>query len=276
MFGFKITQKEILERMDFYRGLKNAPIKYPKKLQNPHYITQNTKRYLLDNERGWKDNKTIYLGYHGNKEYVHRVLCLTEFLVRFLEFQGYTFKIDRNGKIYCDIKGIQIHFNFRQATKRVPDDSNKFYKSYKNEETDKLIFQMYESSYDRKEWADTPKIKLEDKVLHIIAYTELYCEYELEEIKKRAAYRKQMEVEKQKQDEIKRLIQVENEKVANLISSTKKWEQTEKILTYLDKRKVALIQNNLFTDEERDYYEWGLKIVDKMKLELLGLETKNL
>lgn len=275
MFGFKITQKEILERMDFYTSLKKAPIKYPNKLQNPHYITQNTKRYLLEDERFWKDNKTIYLGYYGNKEYAHRVLLLTEFLVRFLEFRGYTFKIDRNGEIYCDIKGIEIHFNFRQAMKRVLDTSNKSYKSYKNEETDKLIFQMYERSYDRKEWADTPKIKLEDKVLHIIAYTELYCEYELEEIKKRDAYRKQMEVEQQKQEEIKRLIQLENEKVANLISNTEKWDQTEKILIYLEKRRLALIQNDLFTDKEKDYFEWGLKIVEKMKLELLGLETKN-
>lgn len=274
MFGFKITQKEILERMDFYTSLKKAPIKHPNKLQNPHYITQNTKRYLLEDERFWKDNKTIYLGYYGNKEYAHRVLLLTEFLVRFLEFRGYTFKIDRNGEIYCDIKGIEIHFNFRQAMKRVLDLSVS-YKSYKEEETDNLVFQMYEHSFNRKDWKDTPKIKLEEKMLHIIAYTELYCEYELEETKKRAAYRKQMEVEKQKQEEIKRLIQVENEKVANLISSTKKWDQAEKILNYLDKRKVALIQNGLFTDEERDYFEWGLKIVEKMKSELLGLNTKN-
>lgn len=275
MFGFKISQKEILERMDSYMHLKNAPIKYPNRLQNPHCITQNTQRYLLDDERFWKDNKTLYLAYNGNKEYAQRVLCFTEFLVRFLEFRGYTFKIDRNGEIYCDIKGIEIHFNFHQATKRVLDTSNKSYKSYKSEQTDKLIFQMYERSYNRKEWADTPKIKLEDKVLHIIAYTELYCEYELEEVKKRAAYRKQMEVEKQKQEEIKRLIQLENEKVENLISSTGKWHQIEKILTYLDKRKAVLIQNDLFTDEEKDYFEWGLQIVNKMKLELLGLDTKN-
>src|SRR5690606_26991454 len=237
MFGFKITQKEIQERINFYEGLKNAPIKYPKKLLNPHYITQNTKRNIVDSERFWRDHKTIYLGYYGNKEFVHRVLLLTEFLVRFLEFRGYTFKIDRNGEIYCDIKGIEIHFNFRQAMKRVLDTSNKSYKSYKNEETDKLIFQMYERSYDRKEWADTPKNKLEDKVLHIIAYTELYCEYELEEVKKRDAYHKQMEVEQQKQEEIKRLIQLENEKVANLISNTENWDQTEKILIYLEKRR---------------------------------------
>jgi len=79
MFGFKITQKEIQERINFYEGLKNAPIKYPKKLLNPHYITQNTKRNLVDSERFWRDHKTIYLGYYGNKEFVHRVLLLTEF-----------------------------------------------------------------------------------------------------------------------------------------------------------------------------------------------------
>src|SRR5690606_42047946 len=104
MLGFKITQKEIQKRIDFYKNLKNAPINLPKKLLNPHYITQNTRRYLVDEERFWRDRKTIYISYHGNKEFVHRVLSLTEFLVRFLEFRGYIFKIDRNGEIYCDIK----------------------------------------------------------------------------------------------------------------------------------------------------------------------------
>lgn len=99
-------------------------------------------------------------------------MSLTEFLVRFLEFRGYIFKIDRNGEIYCDIKGIEIHFNFRQAMKRVLDTSTSYsFKSYKEEETDNLVFQMYKRSYNRKEWRDTPNVKLEEKILHIIAYT---------------------------------------------------------------------------------------------------------
>lgn len=274
MFGFKITQKEIQERINFYEGLKNAPIKYPKKLLNPHYITQNTKRNLVDSERFWRDHKTIYLGYYGNKEFVHRVLLLTEFLVRFLEFRGYTFKIDRNGEIYCDIKGIGIHFSFRQAMKRVLDTSTS-YKSYKKEETDKLVFQMYEYSYNRKEWVDTPKIKLEEKILHIIAYTELYCEYELEEIKKRDAYHKQMEIERQKEEEVKRLKQLENEKLEQLIDNAEKWDQTEKILNYLTKRKQTLIENDLFNEKEKEYYEWGLQAIENIKNDLLTSRIKN-
>ncbi|MEK6511843.1 hypothetical protein [Myroides odoratimimus] len=128
MYDFKITQKEIQERLDLYMELKNAPLNYPKRLLNPHYITQNTKRSLLDNHKYWNDHKTIYISYYGNKEFSHRVLLIIEFLVR-LEFKGYTFKIDRNGYIYCDIKGIEIHFNFRQAMKRVLDTTTA-YESY--------------------------------------------------------------------------------------------------------------------------------------------------
>lgn len=61
MFGFKITQKEIQERIDFYKNLKNAPINLPKKLLNPHFITQNTRRYLVDEERFGEIRKRFIL-----------------------------------------------------------------------------------------------------------------------------------------------------------------------------------------------------------------------
>jgi hypothetical protein len=274
MYDFKITQKEIQERMNFYKGLKNAPLNFPKRLLNPHYITKNTQSLVLDNGKFWRDRKTFYISYYGNKAFAYRILLLTEFLVRFLEFNNYIFKIDRNGDIYCDIKGIEIHFSFRQAMKRVLDNSGT-YESYKKEETDKIVFQMYQHSYKRKEWADTPNIKLEDKMLHIIAYTELYCECELENIIRREAYHKQMEIKKKEEDEIKRLRQLEEQKLSQLITNSEKWDQNEKLLNYLTKRKEFLIENNLYTNEEKEYFEWGLNVIDKNKSDLLSQKIMN-
>ncbi|MEK6511844.1 hypothetical protein [Myroides odoratimimus] len=134
---------------------------------------------------------------------------------------------------------------------------------------------MYQHSFSRKEWADTPKTKLEDKILHIIAYTELYCEYELENIKRREAYHKQMEIENKKKEEIKRLKQVEEQKLAQLITNSEKWDQNEKLLNYLTKRKEVLIEHNLYTGEEKEYFEWGLNFIKKAKSELLFQKVKN-
>lgn len=78
-----------------------------------------------------------------------------------------------------------------------------------------------------------------------------------------------MEVERQKKEEVKRLKQLEKEKLEQLIDNAEKWSQTEKTLNYLTTRKQTLIENNLFTNEEKEYYEWGLKAIENIKSDLL-------
>ena len=123
---FKITQEEINERISLLKDLKNAPINIPKKLLKPHIITENSKYWFLEENRVLWNKKMIHLDYSGDKIYLKRVLLMIDFFVKFLEFRGYTFILDSNGKTYCDVKGIQIHLNFRQKTKRVKDEDSKF------------------------------------------------------------------------------------------------------------------------------------------------------
>ncbi|MDM1543911.1 hypothetical protein [Empedobacter sp. 189-2] len=277
MMDFKITQKEINERISLFKSLKNAPIKIPKKLFKPHIIMENSKYWFLEENRVLWNKKMIHLDYSGDKIYLQRVLLMIDFLVRFLEFRGHSFKLDRNGYTYCDIKGIEIHFNFRQKTKRILDENsiNSTYKFYKSENTRIMVFQMYENSYDRKDWFDTPKTKLEEKLLHIIAYTEIYCENKVEENKKRDERHRLYEIEQEKLKEIQRLKQLQVEKINKLFESSEKYNQADNVIKYLDDRKKYLLKNNLFTQEEIEYNDWGMTIVDDLIEKLFKDATKN-
>lgn len=277
MMDFKITQKEINERIFLFKGLKNAPINIPKKILKPHIITENSKYWFLEENRVLWNKKLIHLDYSGDKIYLQRVLLMIDFLVKFLEFRGHSFKFDRNGYTYCDINGIEIHFNFRQKTKRVLDENsiNSIYKFYKSENTEVMVFQMYENSYDRKDWFDTPKTKLEEKLLHIIAYTEIYCENKVEKNKKRDEWHRLYDIEQEKLKEIQRLKQLQVEKINKLFESSEKYIQADNVIKYLYDRKKYLLENNLFTQEEEEYNDWGITIVEDLIEKLFKDATKN-
>ena len=275
--NFKITQSEINERISLFKSLKKAPINIPKKLLKPHIITENSKYWFLEEKRVLWNKKMIHLDYSGDKIYLQRVLLMIDFLVRFLEFRGYSFKFDRNDYTYCDINGIEINFNFRQKTKRILDENsiNSTYKFYKSEYTEIMVFQMYENSYDRKDWFDTPKTTLEEKLLHIIAYTEIYCENEVEENKKRDERHRLYEIEQEKLKEIQRLKQIQVEKINNLFENSKKYDQADNVLKYLNNRKMYLLNNNLYSQEEEEYNDWGMSVVEDLIEKLFKDATKN-
>ena len=277
MMDFKITQKEINERISLLKSLKNAPINFPKKLLKPHIITENSKYWFLEENRVLWNKKMIHLDYSGDKIYLQRVLLMIEFLVKFLEFRGHSFNFDRNGYTYCDIYGIELHFNFRQKTKRVLDENsiNSTYKFYKSENTEIMVFQMYENSFDRKDWFDTPKTKLEEKLLHIIAYTEIYCENKVEKKKKRDERRRLYEIEQEKLKEIRRLKQLQIEKINNLFENSEKYNQADNVLKYLSNRKMYLLKNNLYSQDEEEYNDWGMSVVEDFIEKLFKDATKN-
>lgn len=277
MMDFEITQKEINERISLFKSLTKAPINIPKKLLKSHIITENSKYWFLEEKRDLWNKKMIHLDYFGDKIYLQRVLLMMEFLVKFLEFRGHSFKFDRNGYTFCDIMGIEIHFNFRQKTKRVLDENsiNSTYKYYRSKNTNILVLQMYENSYDRKDWFDTPKTKLEEKLLHIIAYTEIYCENKVEKKKKRDERHRLYEIEKEKLKEIRRLKQLQIEKINNLFENSKKYNQADNVLKYLSNRKMYLLKNNLYSQDEEEYNDWGMSVVEDLIEKLFKDATKS-
>lgn len=125
--------------------------------------------------------------------------------------------------------------------------------------TDVLCVQIYEDTWHRKEWKDTPYSSLEDKLIRVVSYTELLAEYsreyhlDLEERWRKDAVIREQELEK------KREIEKEQEKLKQLISDAEEYDIAKKVENYLNERKTYLEQANLFTDNEKEYFEWGMK-----------------
>ncbi|WP_449400976.1 hypothetical protein [Chryseobacterium wanjuense] len=152
---------------------------------------------------------------------------------------------------------MEIKFSFRQTYKRVANTTLS-YKSYDLEETDIIVLQICRNSWDRKEWKDTVNILLEDRILYIVAYIEVYVEKEILERAERERKQKMRDEENERLEALKKLELLEKQKVDDLRESAYQFEKAEKIYNYLNKRKEFLIKKELYTDVEKEYYEWGI------------------
>ncbi len=76
--------------------------------------------------------------------------------------------------------------------------------------TELLCVQMYEDTWNRKEWKDTPYSAIEEKLIRVMAYIELYAKYsheyhlELKESWRKQAIIREQEIEKQKRLKMKK------------------------------------------------------------------------
>lgn len=78
---------------------------------------------------------------------------------------------------------------------------------------------------DRKEWKDTVNVLLEDKILHIIAYVEVYVEKELLKKTERERQLKIRDEENIRLEALKKLKLMENKKIDDLIESAYQFEK---------------------------------------------------
>ncbi|MGE8512819.1 MAG: hypothetical protein ACN6N7_08975 [Chryseobacterium culicis] len=255
-----IPRNEIENRIKEIESDKNAPLLASKRLNSAHTITLNTKAWFESSDKYWdrKTKKDYTFPISIDKKYLSRALLIVDSLVKLLEYRGHQFKIDQNGHNVVLMSGREITMSLRNVGK-YQDNNNGSYNSRDFVFTENLCIQIYEDSWNRKEWKDTPYVPLEEKIVRVVAYSELYSEYskqyhlDLEEKWRQQDIIRQVEIEKKKE------IEREQKEIENLKTTAKNFDEAKKIENYLQERKEYLIRNNLFTQEEKDYYEWGMK-----------------
>lgn len=269
-----IPRKEIEDRIKEIENDKKAPLSISKRLTSPHLITSNTKNWFESSDNYWnrKSNNNLYFHLSIDKKHLTRALIIVDFLVKLLEYRGHIFKIVKENYNVVLISGREINMSIRNVGKYQENNKD----SYKSRDfilTETLCVQMYEDTWNRKEWKDTPYSALEEKLIRVVPYTELYAEYshryhlEIEEHWHQQEIIKQQEIQKQKE------IEKEHKEVENLILTAENFDKARKIKNYLSERKTYLMENHLYTKEEEDYFEWGMKQYQKlnplMKIEKL-------
>lgn len=255
-----ILRQEIEDLIKDIESDQKSPNKVFKKLTAPHQITLNTKEWFESAENYWdkRSKNTEILPISVEKKHLSRTLLIVDFLVKLLEYRGHCFDVNARKENIIRISDRDLHVSIRNVGKYVSNDQSK-YASRDFVFTDVLCIQMYEDTWNRKEWKDTPYSPIEDKLIRVVAYLELFAKYSKE-------YHLELEENWRKQDLIRQAEQQEKEKlekekkeIEQLIVDAENFDKSQKILGYLNERKKYLLENSLFTDDEAAYFEWGLK-----------------
>lgn len=254
-----IPRQEIEARINDIENDKDSPNKFFKKLNTPHQITLNTREWYESSENYWnkKSKKKLIFPITVEKKHLSRALLIVDFLVKLLEYRGHSFGLDVNNENIIKISGRDLHVSIRNVGKYVTNDQSK-YPSRDFVFTEILCIQMYENTWNRKEWKDTPYSAIEEKLIRVVAYLELFAKYSKEyRLELEEGWRKQAVI-RQKEKEEKEKLEEERKEVEKLIVDADNFDKSQKILHYLNERKKYLLENNLFTKEEAEYFDWGI------------------
>lgn len=239
---------------------KNAPLEISTRLTSPHFITlnaqsrSNPKLSTIES----KGKASLCFSVHVEKHLQDRAFRILDFMCKLLEHRGHKFGLDNYGNTVVDIDTIQLHFNIRQLGKYIQGPKGT-YSTRQYIPTNNLAIQAYQHSYSTKQWADAKIVKLEDKLVRIVAFLEAYAEVEKQEEINRAEWKRLYELKLQKEKELKQKREDEKNKLEKLLKDSDDLDKSKKMEYYLNERREYLLSKNLFTDEEKYYFEWGIK-----------------
>lgn len=239
---------------------KKSPNKLSKRLSSPHQITSNTKEWFESAENYWErgSKKKLILPVSVEKKYLSRALLIVDFLVKLLEYRGHSFDLNGRNENIVRISGRDLHVSIRNVGKYVNNDQSKF--ATRNFVlTDVMCIQMYEDTWNRKEWKDTQYSPIEEKLIRVVAYFELFAKYSVEYHKELEEHWRKQDLVRQAEQEMKEQLEKEKKALEQLIVDAENFDRAQKVLNYLKKRKKFLQEHNLFTADEVAYFDWGLK-----------------
>lgn len=240
-----------------------APIKVSSKLKNPDILITNTEEYTkrLKNDFYHRDDKVFKLSINVTDKNEKRAFRLMDALIKLLRYRGFSFEREYySAKMVID--GIKIPFDLREHHRRVPNEASN-YPAYKYSPTGNFILTTGEYS-QKKEWTETSNIRLEEKIVRIVAWIEVKVQEEKEWREKARIAREIQEKEQKIKEEQEAKTKAEEEKFNKLREYSKKFEEYILIQKYiLEVEKRAIAENNI-TEELKDWIEWANKKLEEM------------
>jgi hypothetical protein len=255
-----VPRQEIEDRIKEIESDKKSPNKISKRLSAPHQITSNTKEWFESAENYWekRSKNKLILPISVEKKHLSRALLIVDFLIKLLEYRGHNFDLNGRNENIVRISGRDLHISIRNVGKYVNNYQNK-YATRDFVFTDVLCIQMYEDTWNRKEWKDTPYSPIEEKLIRVVAYLELFAKYSAEYHKELKEHWRKQDLIRQAELEKKEHAEKEKRNLEQLIVDAENFDRAQKIVNYLKERKLYLEENNLFSREEAEYFEWGIK-----------------
>ena len=158
-------------------------------------------------------------------------------------------------RCHAELYNQTIEINLRQKYHRVRTIDKKGWSHQEYVKSNKLEFQT--GYHARKNWLDTDKRKIEDRIPEIVAYIEKDLTYWRDLRKQQAIDQELKNIELQKQEDIKRLQQIEEEKTVQLFKDAENWNKAERLRKYIAARKEQTATNRHIDKETKEWFLWA-------------------
>ncbi|WP_299434581.1 hypothetical protein [uncultured Aquimarina sp.] len=248
---------------------KSFNIEVPSKLKKPHLLIVKTKKKLDDFDKILKPDFSIQrelfkdiLPIHTGIKLRNRALRIMNTIISILYKKEATI-VYRNTECFVEMFGQHTEINLRQKVNRVRSKNEQGYSNENWVKSDKLEFQAG-PSYQRKNWIDGKKRKLEDYIAEIIVWIEQHCKYWHDLRKEQAEEERLREIERAKENEKLRLIQLEKDRFTELISDSEKWHKVTILRKYIEAVEKNAEKNNTLGDKKKEWLKWAKSKADSM------------
>lgn len=263
------------ERKLINKVYENLAVK--KRLDQPHKLIEEHKAYWIDCIKNKIDldhifkglfdkipydakldkNKMIIDTYSVSKEQIHRAYLIYDCLINAFEQCGFVVKVNSNSSTVVTIRGEDIELRMREKYEKVEIDDKKYsWRTYEYNPKGELVF-MFKSSIDYNycEIYDGKSELVEDKIKTIFKKICDKVESVKIENRIREERNKQYEIERQKQEVIRKIHADEKLKVIEFLKKVKQFELAEKIRNF-----ACCLRNK--SEEEKELYKWAMEKAD--------------
>lgn len=231
-----------------------APLIVPDEIIKPDIITIQTKQYWEGKIifTSYRDDNRITYPIRVEKNSRYRALKFMDALTKLLRYRGHSLS-KQYGSDCVLIDGINIEFDLREASKRIPPITTFGRAEYIS--TGEFILKIGKYSRE-KEWRDG-KVKLEAILARIVAKLEIYAEEEKIQNEKSRLWNIEYEAEQKRKAEIKKRLDEEIIKYNKLVALSEQYNKTLLIRQYIEAEKQKAINTNNLTPEKREWINWA-------------------
>lgn len=271
----EITLKQRIQEIES-DGRINLSV--PEKLESPHILINGFfEKHEKIKKYGYTRNYDPTINIAVSEKCLDRAFRIYDTFIKACEARGHEFYI-KNEETIVKIYEEEFELRFWEKSKiTYKKDSKWQYDSREYEPTGNLFIQLIRwGSSVKKEWGDTPYVKLEDKLARVIANLEIKS---IEETKDRKVREKQ-EQERKAREELEAQLRKQKEEDINqfrtLMLESERWQKAKEIREYLN--FIEQNKENFRSKYENleDWLNWAKKRVDwydpsvNFKYELLG------
>lgn len=179
-----------------------------------------------------------------------RALDFMDELIKLLEENNHTIKF-KHKRCHIEMYGQLTEINLRQKYHRirVQNDRGESRQSY--EKSDKIEFQI--GYHARKGWIDKKTKSLEDYLYDIYDYIEKDSKSTAELRERQRLEKEQREIQRKKEEEKARIVELENQKIKQLITDSENYIKAKNIRKYLKALEKEYQTSGNLTKENKEY-----------------------